>query len=71
VYYVYVDRDVTITGLCPRGMPAGFSFDIDMRKGWNTVVIDFATLEFRSEKPDESYRWVVPLCTPEFGCPTE
>lgn len=66
VYYVYVDRDVTITGACTSGESAGFTFDVDMRKGWNSVVVDFATLEFRSEKPDDNYRWLLPFCT--FGC---
>lgn len=66
VYHVYVDRDVTITGVCTSGESAGFTLDIDMRKGWNSVVIDFTVLEFRSEKPDESYTWRLPACT--FGC---
>lgn len=69
VYYVYVDRDVTITGPCPRGMSAGFSFDLDLRKGWNTVVVYFAGLAFHSEAPGAGYAWVVPsLCTPDGDC---
>lgn len=66
VYYVYVDRNVTIMGACTEGESAGFTLDIDMRKGWNSVVVDFAVLEIRSEKPSESYRWLLPFCT--FGC---
>lgn len=69
VYYVYVDQDVTITGPCPRGMSAGFLFDLDLRKGWNTVVVDFAGLGFRSEAPGARYTWVLPsLCTPDGDC---
>lgn len=61
-----VSADGSLTGACTSGESAGFTFDVDMRRGWNSVVVDFSTLEFRSEKPDENYRWLLPFCT--FGC---
>lgn len=69
VFYTYVDRDVTLEGTCTGGMLAGLTFDIDMRRGWNTTILDFAALEFRSEKPDDTYVWLIPVCT--VGCPPE
>ncbi len=37
----------------------------DLPAGWNSVVIDFSTLEFRSEKPGPEYEWVLPGSPPE------
>ena len=32
-----------------------------MRKGWNSVVVDFSVLELRGEKTDKSYTWRLPF----------
>lgn len=69
VNYYYVDRDVTIEGECTSGDLARLKVNVDMRKGWNTLVFDFATLEFRNEELDASYGWVIPaFCTIEGDC---
>jgi hypothetical protein len=50
-------------------MSAGFSFDVDMRKGWNSVMVDFDALEFRNEELDARYQWVIPaFCTIDGDC---
>ncbi len=72
VLYQYVDRDVTIAGACASGDLAGFTIDIDMRKGWNTLVYDFTTFESRSEDLNMGYQWVMPaLCNTDGSCPSE
>ena len=39
VQYTYVDRDLNIKGDCPlSNPPATFSYDMALKKGWNTVV---------------------------------
>jgi hypothetical protein len=60
VAYYYVDRNVTVTGTCAGGDFAGLETDIDMRKGWNTVVLDLTALTYRNEDLSKGYRWVIP-----------
>ena len=69
VAYYYVDRDVTVTGTCVRGDFAGLETDIDMRKGWNTVVLNLNALTYRNEDLSKGYRWVISdLCDDDFEC---
>ena len=60
VAYYYVDRNVTVTGTCAGGDFAGLETNIDMRKGWNTVVLDLTALTYRNEGLSKGYRWVIP-----------
>ncbi len=72
VNYYYLDRDVTAVGTCAGGDFAGFKTDVDLRRGWNTVVIDFTALEVRNEDLSEDYWWVIPsLCNFDGECSTD
>lgn len=72
VVYLYVDRDVRATGACASGDFAGLETDIDMRAGWNTVVLDLTALTFRNEDLSAGYPWVIPsLCNPDGECPAD
>lgn len=68
-FYLYVDRDVRVSGTCAGGDYAGLVTDIDLRKGWNTLVFDYTALEFRNDPLGEGYGWLIPtLCGDD--CPT-
>ncbi len=72
VVYYYVDRDVTVTSTCAGGDFAGLETDIDMREGWNTVVLDLTALTYRNKDLSEGYQWVIPsLCSPDGECPAD
>jgi hypothetical protein len=72
VAYYYVDRSVTVTGTCAGGDFVGLEINIDMREGWNTVVLDLTALTHRNEDLSEGYQWVIPsLCSPDGECPAD
>lgn len=66
-FYSYVDQDVIQKGGCTSGELGGVEVDMDLRKGWNTVVFSGPGLAYRTQALDPSYRWFIPFCTD--GCP--
>lgn len=69
VHYIFSDRDIKIQGPCDTGMGI-YSFDVDMKKGWNTIIFgvfpDGERFGLRTAVPDSSYEWQIPRC---IGCP--
>ena len=57
--YTFSDRDVLNKGTC-----AWENFDVDMKKGWNTLIIgrfpDGETSGVRTAVPDSSFKWQIP-----------
>ena len=70
VVYTFSDRDISIKGTCAWGK-FSTSFDLDMKKGWNTVILgrfpDGERSGLRTAVPDSSFKWQIPEC---FACPT-
>lgn len=68
--HMYVDQDVRAVGSCVGGMLDGFEINIDLRSGWNLLVVDLTALTYRNEDPGEGFRWVIPdLCNSNGECP--
>ena len=70
VFYTFSDRDISIEGPCDTGVGI-YSYDVDMKKGWNTVILgrfpDGLRYGLRTAVPDSSFKWPLALCT--VGCP--
>jgi hypothetical protein len=71
VQYVFVDRDVNIQGVCQIFETGKIIVSQDLRKGWNTVILgpnaeDSNALDSRTAKPDNSFKWLITVCT--IGC---
>ena len=66
VHYIFVDRDVSIKGVCQLFVTGKANFNEDLRKGWNTVIVgpnatDSDALDGYTAKPDASFKWFIPV----------
>jgi hypothetical protein len=66
VQYVFVDRDVSMKGVCEFFVNSKTNINEDLRKGWNSVIVgpdakDSNALDIRNAKPDASFRWFIPV----------